>query len=242
MLAVVFACACVRVCVRQACTGLRLMVGYSTQLGRALYYNCVAGPELLRGTLELASVVMVDAVLYRCLCVYPGGEDYLTYVRAQCVSFIPPSRKAFWAETLEAAASGANGGVPTMCRTFVEGITDQMLGVYDPWFADAEASLTAMGSFLDEVLVPGAHPGGCANLVSNPTALVLTPLPLAHFQICGKTTACAALCADSIGLFQTELRRVSSAGHNPHAAPSSYDLSVVRLIIIWSGRSSSSSI
>jgi hypothetical protein len=202
------------------------MVGYSSQLGRALYYNCLAGTELLRGTLELASVVLVDALLYRCLCVHPGGQDYLEYVQAQCVSYIPPSRKAYWHALLGAAASGADGGVPTMCKTFLNGIEEQLLGVFDPWFEHAEASVTAMGSLLDELLVPGAHPGGCSNIVSNPTAIVLTPLPLAHFQICGKTTACAALCADSIGLFQQELRRVMSVGYNPAAAPSSYDLSV----------------
>ncbi len=206
--------------------GLRLMVGYSSQFGRALYYNCIAGTELLRGTLELASVVLVDAVLYRCLCVYPGGEDYLAYVQSQCASYIPPSRKAFWQTTLEAAASGVNGGVPTMCKKFVRSIEDHMLAVYDPWFTDAETSVTAVGSFLDEILVPGVHPGGCSNFASNPTTIVLTPLPLAHFQICGKTTVCAARCADSIALFEQERRRIASVGYNPSAAPFSYDLSV----------------
>ena len=202
------------------------MVGYESQFGRGLYYNCIAGTDLVHATLELAGIVFVDVMLYRCLCVYPGGRDYLEYVQEHCASYIPPSRKAFWQATLAAAATGEGGGVPAMCKTYLHGIEDRLVGVYDEWFTHAEESVTALASFLDEVLVPTAHPGGCANIVSNPTAIVLTPLPLAHFQVCAKTTACAALCADSIGLFQYELRRVSSAGYNPTAPPFSFDLSV----------------
>ena len=38
-----------------------------------------------------------DAPLYRCLCVYPAGEDYLTYVNGACPQYIPATRKAYWA-------------------------------------------------------------------------------------------------------------------------------------------------
>ena len=81
---------------RQACSGVRLMVGYNTQLGQALYWNCRAGADTAPAMLQLLTTLFADLPLYRCLCVYPAGEDYLSYVQSTCPSFIPPSRKAFW--------------------------------------------------------------------------------------------------------------------------------------------------
>ena len=78
----------------QACAGVRLMVGYGTQLGRGLYFNCLAGADLTLSILMLANTLFVDVVLYRCLCVYRGGQDYLGYVSSHCADYIPPSRKA----------------------------------------------------------------------------------------------------------------------------------------------------
>ena len=38
----------------------------------------------------------MDVPLYRCMCVQPGGEDYLAYVSSRCAQYIPSQRKAFW--------------------------------------------------------------------------------------------------------------------------------------------------
>ena len=113
-----------------------------------------------------------------------------------------------------------------MCNTYLSGIENQTLTVLDPWYADAIASVDALASLLDSVLDPSANPGGCANTGGNPTAIVLTPLPLTHFQVCGKTSACQVLCADSIQLFDFELQRVIASGANANAPPFSFDLSV----------------
>ena len=215
---------------RQACAGVRLMLGYDSQLAKGLALNCLAAADLMRGTLLTASTLLVDVALFRCLCVRPGGQDYLGYVQAQCTDYIPGSRKAYWQGTLSAAVaksgSSGGGGVPAMCRAYLDGIQTQVYGAFDPWVTNAIASVTALGSFLDEVLVPGAHPGGCSVVTTNPGAIVLTPLPITHFQVCGQTTACQALCADSIGLFQFELDRVRAGGADPNAPAATYDLSV----------------
>ena len=81
---------------RQACAGLRLMMGYDSPLGQWLYYNCLTGADLLQSTLMLGSTLFVDVTLYRCLCVHPGGQDYLAYVYSNCADYIPSSRKAYW--------------------------------------------------------------------------------------------------------------------------------------------------
>ena len=105
---------------RQACVGARFMAGYSSQLGLWLHYNCLAGlrallpgffltvifyllliifaagADLVRSTLVLGATLAVDVPLYRCMCVQPGGEDYLAYVSSRCAQYIPSQRKAFW--------------------------------------------------------------------------------------------------------------------------------------------------
>ena len=82
---------------RQACAGVRLMAGYGTQLGEGLYWNCRASADVAPAMLRLLTTLFADAPLYRCLCVYPAGEDYLTYVNGACPQYIPATRKAYWA-------------------------------------------------------------------------------------------------------------------------------------------------
>ena len=55
-----------------------------------------------------------------------------------------------------------------MCKAYLSGIENQTLGVFDPWFFNAEASVTALGSFIDEVLAPNVNPGGCPTPLGTP--------------------------------------------------------------------------
>ena len=213
----------------QACVGLRWMLGYTSQLGRYVYYNCMAGADLARATLMLGDTFFVDMLLYRCLCVSPSGQDYLAYTLAHCADYIPATRMGYWQSTLAAAA---DGGVTAMCRLYLSGIESQTYGLFDPWLVDATASVEALGSVLNE-LTRGASAGAggasaCSNTAltrSNPSAVVLMPLPIAHYQVCGKTDACRALCADPIQLFEFQRQRVAAAG-GALTAPYAYDMSV----------------
>ena len=49
-----------------------------------------------RAMLTVGSILFADMALYRCLCVYPVGEDYVAYVTSQCTQLILPSRRAMW--------------------------------------------------------------------------------------------------------------------------------------------------
>ena len=213
----------------QACAGLRWMLGYSTQLGRYVYYNCRAGADLARATLLLGDTFFVDMLLYRCLCVSPGGQDYLAYALAHCADYIPATRMGYWQSTLAAAATG---GVPAMCRMYLSGIENQTYSLFDPWLVDAMASVEALGSVLNELTRAAtgslSHSSSCKNTAltrSNPSAVVLMPLPIAHYQVCGKTDACRALCADPIQVFEFQRRRVAASG-GAMTVPYAYDMSV----------------
>jgi hypothetical protein len=81
---------------RQACSGLRLMMGYDSQVGQALYWSCRTGADVAPAMLQVLSTVLSDVPLYRCLCVYPAGQVYLDYVQTHCLQYIPPTRKAYW--------------------------------------------------------------------------------------------------------------------------------------------------
>ena len=71
-----------------------------------------------------------------------------------------------------------------MCNAYLSGIENQTYGLFDPWLVHATASVEALGSVLDELVQwsPGSV-GQCAQSTGNPTAILLTPLPIAHFQV-----------------------------------------------------------
>ena len=200
---------------RQACAGLRVALGYDSQIATTAYYACRAAADMGPAMLQVLTTVFADMTLYRCLCVHPAGEDYLAYVQAQCVVYIPPTRKAFWLATLAAASTGANGGVPGMCETYLEGIQAQAQGALDDWSAHTQAAGAAMAGVLDELF--SGTSGRCVPSPANPGAIVLTPLPSTHYQVCGQTTQCQARCAAPIAIFDAELQRTPV----PDAPPSS---------------------
>jgi hypothetical protein len=211
----------------QACMGFRLMLGYTSSLGKGVYYNCLAGADMAKGMLSVALVVFVDIPLYRCMCVNAAGQNYESFVGEECMSMIPSSRKAFWQKTMY-AASNANvegNGVESMCKLYLQGIEEQTFGAFDPWTKHAELSAEYLASFLDEVLVPSKGKPSCSNVVSNPTAMVLTPLPTSHYQICAQTSMCMLKCADSLKLFNFELNRLKSVGYATNVPQNTFDLS-----------------
>lgn len=113
--------------------------------------------------------------------------------------------------------------MPALCEAYIEGIETQLTGAFDEWAKHAARAASALAGVLDELLVPEAYRGGsCTRTVSNPSAIVLTPLPLTHFMVCGRTSLCRSRCADAIALFEWERRRVAS----PVVAPYAFDLTV----------------
>ena len=118
-----------------------------------------------------------------------------------------------------------------MCDAYLSGIEHQTDGLFDPWLVHATASVEALGGVLNELLLlssssteGGGQQQQCAPSPSNPSAILLTPLPIAHFQVCGKTDACRALCSVNIAIFNAELDRVRGGG-SPNVAPFAFDVS-----------------
>ena len=211
----------------QACMGFRLMLGYTSSLGKGVFYNCLAGADMAKGMLSIALVVFVDIPLYRCMCVRAAGQNYVSFVGEECMSMIPSSRKAFWQKTMFAASTTSTGeaDVQNMCKLYLQGIEEQTFGAFDSWTTNAELSAEFLASFLDEVLVPNKGKTGCSNVVSNPTAMVLTPLPASHYQICAQTSMCMLKCADSLNLFNFELTRLKNVGYATNVPQNTFDLS-----------------
>jgi hypothetical protein len=207
---------------KRACTGLRVMLGYSGSLGKALYYNCLAGQEMVSGTMKLLMLVTVDVPLYRCLCVLPAGEDYVSYVQDNCMPLVPPTRKSFWQRTMFSVTLQSSETMHTVCAAYAADIEQQMYGAFDAWKAQAIRSAESVATMLDELFVADAHAGSCQNTVSNPSSVVLTPLPLSHYQVCARTKACKERCADANSIFEYELQRLQSTGLSTDAAMQEY--------------------
>jgi hypothetical protein len=110
-----------------------------------------------------------------------------------------------------------------MCQAYVDGIQTQAAGAFDLWAVHAERAGKAFAGILDELLVPDAYrSGSCTQTANNPSAIVLTPQPLAHFMVCGTTSLCQSRCATAIRLFEFERKRVAQ----PVAPPSTFDITV----------------
>ena len=101
-----------------------------------------------------------------------------------------------------------------MCQTYLDGIQAQALGAFDTWSEHIETAAAAFGGVLDELFTGAGH---CVPSPANPGAIVLTPLPSAHYQVCGWTSVCQARCASQIAVFNAELQRTPV----PDAPPSS---------------------
>jgi hypothetical protein len=98
---------------RQACAGLRLSMGYASQLGQAMYWSCRTGADTAPAMLQVLTTVLSDVPLYRCLCVYPAGQVYIEYIKANCLQYIPATRKAYW-QVSPRRASGVTSRTATV--------------------------------------------------------------------------------------------------------------------------------
>ena len=208
----------------RACLGLRIMLGYSGSLGKALYYNCMAGQQMLNGMMSMAMTVLVDVPLYRCLCVHSAGVDYMEHVEQNCMALVPPSRKGFWQLTMAAAETGSQ--MQVICTNYSAAIEIKTYGAFDEWKRQAIFSAESVASLLDNLFSPAAngYSGSCQNTVSNPGAFVLTPLPLSHYQVCARTTACNERCSDPNHIFEYELKRLQLLGSATNAATRPYNV------------------
>ena len=201
---------------QRACAGLRLMLGYSSSFAGTMYYGCMSGVAFPSAVMRLASTVFVDVALYRCLCVHPAGQDYLQYVNSSCLQLIPPTRMALWQQTLQAATTGGALGVPGMCSLYLDSLQTQAEALFDDWAFLSRQAAQNLASFMDEILVSrGTSSSSCSNVIGNPTAAVFTPLPIAHYRMCGTTMDCKARCADPIALFEAAVNNSPAAADSP---------------------------
>ena len=212
---------------RRACMGLRIMLGYGGSFGKALYYNCLAAEEMVGGMMTVVLSVLVDISVYRCLCVNPVGSDYMAYVQAQCIPMIPPTRKDWWQRAMDSVTSQSSETMMGLCKNYSSTIETQIYGAFDPWKTQAIYSAESVASLLDELFAPNAHlAGSCQNTLTNPTAMVLTPTPLAHYQICARTTACQSRCADANSVFEAERQRLLRQGSAVHVGARDVDVGI----------------
>lgn len=191
---------------KQACAGIRLMIGYGSSLGAAVYYNCLAAAEMPRGVWTVALTMFVDMGLYRCLCVNPVGQEYISYTFQNCEYLISSNRKGLWQNIL------STQNVNRVCAQYSTDIERQMFGAFDTWTKYSFLASEAITSVLDEFFVQRTQAMDCNNLNDNPSAIVLHPMPSHHFHVCAKTSSCRKRCEDSIAMFEAEYMRVQKSG------------------------------
>jgi hypothetical protein len=68
--------------------------------------------------LQVLTTILSDVPLYRCLCVYPAGQLYIEYIKANCLQYIPATRKAYW-QVSRCRASGVTSRTATVTMSAV---------------------------------------------------------------------------------------------------------------------------
>lgn len=191
----------------QACSGMRLMFGFNSKFGKGVYYNCLAATSLIDGSIDLALSVFVELPLYKCMCISAAGEDYVQYVYQKCEYLIPANYKSKWQSFLKSAYAAQN--MQKMCENYFQSIEKQMYGAFDSWTQNSLIAVENIGSFINELI--SADTRSCNDIQSNPTAMVLTPLPVHHFQVCSKTKICREKCRDSIEAFEYQYKKIAES-------------------------------
>jgi len=191
---------------KRGCMGFRLMFGFSSSTAKALYYNCLAVAEMPRGIWTMILTIFVDMNLYRCLCVYPAGKNYAENTLERCEYLMSPNRKGLWQKLL------ASRSVENLCSEYSMTIESQMYGAFNDWYALSFQAAEASTNFFDELFIKRTQSMECNNIQNNPTAVVLTPTPLYHYQVCTQTSSCKERCADTFLAFESEYKRIERYG------------------------------
>ena len=226
--------------VRQGCLGIRLMLGYTSGMAQALYYNCLSAADMMDGSVSLALVLFAEVPLYRCACVSSVGRDFSSHIQESCMQLVPAAKKPMWQRLL----AGAGGNSAGVCASFGSDLHRQAVTAFDVWAKDSTLAAGALASFIQDILIPDSgQQGQCAAAKTNPAVLALMPLPIDHFRVCGKTSGCRLKCADAFDVFEFERSRYASLhpGSSGSAAPVPFDLQVESpLFNAYAGSSSSS--
>ena len=202
---------------RQACSGLQMMLGYRGGLPEAVYYNCLSAADMHSALFQLFLIMTVEMPLYSCMCVQSAGQAFPDFILANCMQWVPASRKGLWQRLVY--QSGDN--MESLCQWYGGYVHDEAQHVFDSWTQDSEQAATALGSFLQDLILPNAQAlGTCTAVETNPSVFTLLPIPSDHYQICGKTSVCQLRCSDALSLFYYEMNQTE----NPPQAYS-YDVS-----------------
>jgi len=193
---------------KRGCMGFRLMFGYSSSTARALYYNCMAIAEMPRGLWTFILTILVDMNLYRCLCVYPAGKNYVETTFQQCEYLMSPNRKGLWQKLISTRSADA------LCEEYSKTIETQLYGAFNTWMIYSTHAAEASTNFFDELFIKRTQSMECNNIERNPTAMVLTPTPLYHYQVCTQTSSCRERCQDTIMAFESEYKREEALGRS----------------------------
>lgn len=204
----------------QGCAGLRLMLGYSGGLPTAVYHNCLSATKMQGAVFSLTILLFTEIPFYSCLCVQSAGHPFPDYILANCMDWVPASRKGIWQNILK--DSGADA--VKMCQWYSDYLHTKAMRIFDEWTTESHLAASALASFLQDLIVPNAREmGACVNTQSNINTFVMLPIPSEHYHVCGKTSDCRTRCADAFAMFDYELKR---AQQSPKGSSQFFDVSV----------------
>jgi hypothetical protein len=193
---------------KRLCMGYRLLLGYGSAFGKAIHSVCLAAAEMPRSTWTVILTLFVDVNLYRCMCVNSAGQEFLKYSYENCEYLIASNRKGLWQSILN------SNTIENVCQEFEKNIHLQLYHAFDGWTSLSYEAANAITNFLDELFVQRSHAFDCNNIESNPSAIVMTPLPVNHFHVCGKTTSCKNRCEESIMVFEAEYNLMKKSAND----------------------------
>lgn len=190
---------------RQGCSGMSLMIGFTNPWARFVRKQCETVPDALNGTLNILVATTVVVPFVHCVCVPPKGiavsfEDHLM---GQCYYHAPDSMKGAILGVVSRVRGGAKAS--EACQSMLGVAKDSMSTALHRWFDTQFQAAEALGpsvSYLSDYLDPGGS--ACMDFEQNPFASVLIPEPYDFWGACGATSLCRMKCSPLFLAFEAE--------------------------------------
>ena len=192
----------------RTCSGMGLMLGYSTPYARLVRESCSAVVAMQETMVTTVEIFFVQVPVLACLCRDTEGQNFNTFVIQHCWTPAPEHMKPLITALLSRGLQQSE-----VCREMGNTVEDHMRALLDPALEHAYKATQASASMIDYVTILfDADAGNCADLLTSPQTMALVPEPIDYFRSCGNTRTCRAACLTAFTQFEELQERLLDEG------------------------------
>jgi hypothetical protein len=195
------------------CSGIALMLGYSSPWARFMRHWCLAGVEFSAGSMSALGSMLVEVPLVTCVCITSNHHTFVPYLRDVCSPQTSSTLRRFivtltsWENDIfESSDFSRQGLMRETCDTTMRAFESSLLNAFDPWVSQhTEAAFHTISLFDYLGVLLGKESAKCTSAETNPLVSVMIPTPLDYFHVCGATSVCKTRCKAYRSLLSQEI-------------------------------------